>query len=107
MKDDLTKWMNRFQPVGIDKDLLHFRAIGFQGIDQLMGGCAVEIAVEGEVDTVAVFMLENLEINGHRLSSFPPPGAVPSVCQKRIPVMDAGRVTLGVVKRREAQRRPF
>jgi hypothetical protein len=39
-----------------------------------MGGGAVEISVEGEVDTIAVFMLENLEINGHWLSSFPPPG---------------------------------
>jgi hypothetical protein len=74
MKDDLTKWMNRFQSVGIDKDLLHIRSIGFQGIDQLMGGGAVEIPVEGEVDTISVFMLENLEIHSHRLSSFPPPG---------------------------------
>ena len=74
MKDDLTKWMNRFQSVGIDKDLLHIRSEGFQGIDQLMGGCAVEIPVEGEVHTVPVFMLENLEIHSHRLSSFPPPG---------------------------------
>lgn len=68
MKDDLTKWMNRFQSVGIDKDLLHIRSIGFQGIDQLMGGCAVEIPVEGEVDTIPVFMLENLEVQGHRLA---------------------------------------
>lgn len=105
LKDDLTKWMNRFQSVGIDKDLLHIRSIGFQGIDQLMGGCAVEIPVEGEVDTIPVFMLENLEVQGHRLPSFPPPEAAPSVCRKRIPVMNARCVTPGVVKRREAQRR--
>ena len=74
MKDDLTKWMNRFQSVGIDEDLLHIRSVGFQGIDQFMGGGAVEIPVEGEVDAVSVFVLENLEIHGHRLSSFPPPG---------------------------------
>jgi hypothetical protein len=74
IKDDLTKWMNRFQSVGVDKDLLHIRSIGLQGIDQFMGGGAVKIPVEGKVDTVSVFMLENLEINGHRLSSFPPPG---------------------------------
>ena len=68
MKDDLTKWMNRFQSVGIDKDLLHIRSIGSQGIDQLMGGGTVEITVEGEVDTIPVFMLENLEVQGHRLA---------------------------------------
>jgi hypothetical protein len=28
-KDDLTKWMNRFQPVGIDKYLIHIRSAGF------------------------------------------------------------------------------
>jgi hypothetical protein len=107
MKNDLTKWMDRFQSVGIDEDLLHIRSVGFQGVDQLMGGGAVEISVEGEVDTIAVFMLENLEINGHRLTSFPLPGAIRSVCQKRIPAMDARRVALKVVKRREAQHRPF
>ncbi|MEE4112129.1 MAG: hypothetical protein V2I40_04895 [Desulfobacteraceae bacterium] len=73
MEDDLTKWMDRFQTVGVDKDLLHIRSIGFQDINQFMGGCAVEIPVESEVDTVSAFMLENLEIHGHRLSSFPPP----------------------------------
>jgi hypothetical protein len=97
MKDDLTKWMNRFQSVGIDKDLLHIRSIGFQGIDQLMGGGAVEIPVEGEVDTIAAFMLEYPEIHGHRLSSFPPPGAAPLV--------DDRYVTPEEVKRREAQPR--
>ena len=74
MKDDLTKGMNRFQSVGINKDLLHVRSVRFEGIDQLMSRCPIEISVEGEVDTIAVFVLENLEINGHRLSSFPPPG---------------------------------
>lgn len=76
MKDDLTEWMNRFQSVGIDEDLLHIRPVGFQGVDQFVGGGAVEIPVEGEVNTIAVFMLENLEIHGHRLPSFPPPGGV-------------------------------
>lgn len=74
MKDDLTKGMNRFQSVGINKDLLDVRSVGFEDIDQFMGGGAVEISVEGEMDTIAVFVLENLEIHGHRLSSFPPPG---------------------------------
>ena len=55
MKDDLTKRMNRFQSIGIDEDLLHIRPVGFQGIDQFMGGCAVEIPVEGQVDTLSVF----------------------------------------------------
>jgi hypothetical protein len=38
-----------------------------------MGGGAVEISIEGEVDTIFAFNLENLEIHGHRLSPFPPP----------------------------------
>ena len=74
IKDDLTERMNRFQSIGVDKDLLHIRSIGSQDIDQFMGGGAVEIPVESEVDTIFALMLENLEINGHRLSSFPPPG---------------------------------
>ncbi len=73
IKNDLTERMNRFQSVGVDKNLLHIRSIGFKGVNQFMCGGAVEIPVEAEVDTVSVFMLENLEIHGHRLSSFLPP----------------------------------
>jgi hypothetical protein len=40
-----------------------------------MGGGTVEIPVEGEVDTISVFMLENFEIHGHRSFSFPSPGS--------------------------------
>jgi hypothetical protein len=73
IKHDLAKMMNRFQSVGVDKNLIHIRSIGFKDIDQFMGGGAVEIPVEGKVDAVSVFMLENLEIDGHRLASFLPP----------------------------------
>ena len=72
-KDDLTEWMHRFQPVGIDKDLIHIRVAGFQCVDQFMGGSTIEISIEGEMYTVIAFKLENLEIHGHRLPSFLPP----------------------------------
>lgn len=39
-----------------------------------MGRGAVKIPVEGEMNTVSVFELENSKIHGHRLSSFLPPG---------------------------------
>jgi hypothetical protein len=38
-----------------------------------MGGSAVEITIEGKVDTMIAFKLENFEIHGHRLPSFLPP----------------------------------
>jgi len=107
IKNDLTKWMNRFQSVGINKDLLHIRSIGLQRIDQFMGGGAVEIPVEGEVDTISVFMLENLEVHGHRLPSFPPPGGGTFRLTEKDFSIGRRCVTPEVVKRREAQRRQF
>ena len=54
-QDDLAKRVDRFQPVGVDKDLIHIRAAGFQGVDQFMGGGAVEVSIEGEMDTAFAF----------------------------------------------------
>jgi hypothetical protein len=72
-QNDLTEGMDRPQPVGVDKDLIHLRAAGSQGIDQFVGGRAVKIAIECQVDTVFAFKLKNLEVRSHRLPSFLPP----------------------------------
>jgi hypothetical protein len=72
-QNDLSEWMDGPQSVGIDKDLIHVRAAGFQGIDQFVGGRTVKIAIKGQMNAVFAFKLENLEIGSHRLPSFLPP----------------------------------
>jgi hypothetical protein len=65
--------MDRGQPIGIDKYLMHIRAVGIQGINQFVGRGAVEISIKAKMDTVPVFKLEYFKVHGHRLPSFLPP----------------------------------
>ena len=95
VEDDLTEGMDRFQSIGVDKYLVYIGSTRLRDIDQFVGGTAVKIPIKGEMDAVFVFMLENLEIHGHRLPSFPSPDGGLSVCQNRYPAAWRGRVTPG------------
>jgi hypothetical protein len=104
VQNDLAEGMDRCQSIGVDEDLIHFRTIGFQGIDQFMGGRAVKIAIQSQVHAASVFQLENFEVYGHRLRSFLPPiGGVIRLPQAFALVKRGGGRKN--VKRREAQLR--
>lgn len=71
VQDNLAKWMDRGKPIGVDKNLMYFRIVGFQGVDQFVGRGAVKIPVKTKMDTVRILELENLKVHGHRHPPFP------------------------------------
>ena len=44
-QNDPPKVVNRFQSVGIDENLIHLRAAGFQGVDQFVRRRTVEVTI--------------------------------------------------------------
>jgi hypothetical protein len=52
----LAERMDGFEPVGVDKDFVRIRRISFNGVEQFVGGAAVKVTDQLEVNAVTVLM---------------------------------------------------
>lgn len=52
----LAERMDGFEPAGVDKDFVRIRRISFNGVEKFMGGAAVKITDQLEVNAVTVMM---------------------------------------------------
>jgi hypothetical protein len=73
VKHRFSERMDLFESIGMDEDFIYFVSAFPQHAEQLVSRAPVEIALETQMQAVAVPVNHNSEISGHCRTSFPVP----------------------------------